>query len=254
MCVTHYKIFLAYIRTVFPHITQTTLKWFHPKRKLYIGILEPTHPIMAALLIVDLQADFLDSKQDQPAIIDPRPFVRLLPPLIRGFSMRQLPIIWVNTSLPLPSCLPLRLLSTNIVSKIKSAYPAVPHNTCCPFPGQSPSLELQKFESYLTSTHTSSRLCTPASDGAAILPSLVILKHPHHITIEKSWYSAFTNTNLHEALQSGAVTQLFIAGVTTNTCVAATSVHARRLGYDVTVIVISCSHSSQRRVRKHWIS
>lgn len=32
------------------------------------------------------------------------------------------------------------------------------------------------------------------------------------------------------------MTHLYIAGVTTNTCVAATSVHARRLGYDVTII------------------
>jgi nicotinamidase-related amidase len=50
---------------------------------------------MAALILVDLQVDFLESKQDEPAPIDPRPFIRLLPSLIRTFTTRQLPIIWV---------------------------------------------------------------------------------------------------------------------------------------------------------------
>lgn len=54
--------------------------------------------------------------------------------------------------------------------------------------------------------------------------------------IVKTWYSSFTETPLHENLQSTSTTHLYIAGVTTNTCVAATSVHARRLGYQVTII------------------
>lgn len=37
-------------------------------------------------------------------------------------------------------------------------------------------------------------------------------------------------------MRSKGVTHLYVAGVTTNTCVAATSVHARRLGYGVTII------------------
>ncbi|KAE9373808.1 Isochorismatase hydrolase [Stipitochalara longipes BDJ] len=168
---------------------------------------------MAALILVDLQADFLDHKQDRPPLIDPRPFGRLLPSLIRTFTARELPITWVQ-----------------------SAYSAVPHGTCFPFPGPPPSSELQNFESYLTSTHTSSRFCTPGSSGAELLLSLATLKHPHHTSIKKSWYSAFTETSLHETLQSSATTHVYIAGVTTNTCVAATSVHARRHGYEVTVI------------------
>lgn len=54
--------------------------------------------------------------------------------------------------------------------------------------------------------------------------------------IVKAWYSAFTETPLYENLQSGRATQLYVVGVTTNTCVAATSIHARRLGYAVTII------------------
>jgi hypothetical protein len=58
---------------------------------------------MAALIIIDLQSDFLDSTQDRPALIDPRPFIRLLPALIRVFTTRQLPIIWVLfSSSPFP--------------------------------------------------------------------------------------------------------------------------------------------------------
>jgi glutathione S-transferase len=54
--------------------------------------------------------------------------------------------------------------------------------------------------------------------------------------IVKTWYSSFSDTPLHNELQSTATTHLYLAGVTTNTCVAATSVHARRLGYSVTLV------------------
>jgi nicotinamidase-related amidase len=50
---------------------------------------------MAALVLVDLQVDFLEPKQDRPALLDARPFIRLLPVLIRAFTTRRLPIIWV---------------------------------------------------------------------------------------------------------------------------------------------------------------
>jgi len=119
--------------------------------------------------------------------------------------------------------------------QIQSAYLPVPQGTSRPFPSTSSSPELQKFESYLTSTHTASRFCTPGSLGAGLLPQLAPLKHPHHISIEKSWYSAFTDNALHQTLQSTGANHLYIAGVTTNTCVAATSVHARRLGYEVSI-------------------
>jgi hypothetical protein len=95
---------------------------------------------------------------------------------------------------------------------------------------------LDSFESYLTSTHTASRFCTPGSTGAALLSSVALLKHPHHISVEKSWYSSFSDISLHETLQSTGTSHLYFAGVTTNTCVAATSVHARRLGYEVSVV------------------
>jgi glutathione S-transferase/nicotinamidase-related amidase len=191
---------------------------------------------MAALLLIDLQTDFLSHKQEKPALIDPGPFTRLLPARIREFTTRQLPIIWVPFH-SFPSDISfLTLLPSNIVLQIHSAYLPAPHGTSRPFPGPSPSPELQKFESYLTSTHTASRFCTPGSLGAELLSDLAPLKQPNHILIEKSWYSAFTDTSLHENLQSGDVSHLYIAGVTTNTCVAATSVHARRLGYEVSII------------------
>jgi len=122
------------------------------------------------------------------------------------------------------------------VLQIQSAYLPVSHGTSRPFPGPSPSPELQKFESYLTSTHTASRFCTPGSLGAGLLPDLAPFKHPDHILIEKSWYSAFTDTSLHATLQSTGASHLYVAGVTTNTCVAATSVHARRLRYEVSIV------------------
>lgn len=50
---------------------------------------------MAALVLVDLQVDFLDVKQDKAALIDPRPFNRPLPSLIGGFTTRRLPVVWV---------------------------------------------------------------------------------------------------------------------------------------------------------------
>jgi len=43
---------------------------------------------MAALILVDLQADFLEDKQDRPSLVDSHPYVRLLPALLRSFSTR----------------------------------------------------------------------------------------------------------------------------------------------------------------------
>jgi nicotinamidase-related amidase len=112
------------------------------------------------------------------------------------------------------------------VLQIQSAYLPAPHETSRSFPGPLPSPELQKFESYLTSTHTASRFCTPGSLGAGLLPDLTPFRHPDHILIEKSWYSTFTDTSLHATLQPTGASHRYVTGVTTNTCVAATSVHA----------------------------
>jgi hypothetical protein len=80
-------------------------------------------------------------------------------------------------------------------------------------------------------------LLCPGVSPCNTSPLIAILKHPHHVSIEKSWYSAFTETSLDETLQSCSITHVNIAGVTTSTCVAATSVHARRLGgTSVTII------------------
>lgn len=54
---------------------------------------------MAALILVDLQVDFLGQKEDRPPLIDPRPFKDLLPSVLREFTTRRRPVVWVRAVL-----------------------------------------------------------------------------------------------------------------------------------------------------------
>jgi nicotinamidase-related amidase len=122
------------------------------------------------------------------------------------------------------------------ISLQSPGYPGSPYGASNAFPPPALPEEFRDFETYLGKTHTVSRFCVPSSPGADILPTLAHLKQASHMEIVKTWYSSFTDTLLHEKLQSTNTTHLSIAGVTTNTCVAATSVHACRLGYAVTLV------------------
>lgn len=158
---------------------------------------------MSSLIVIDLQEDFLS-----PERIPPKPFIDSLPRVLRQFTIRRRPIIWID-----------------------SLYESKAET-----PPEAKDITLSANELYLSGTHRSGRFCVPNTPGIRIHHDLLPLIQPHHTRITKRHYSAFKETTLHAALQEAGTKHVFLAGVTTNTCVSATAVDARRLGYDVTII------------------
>ena len=56
------------------------------------------------------------------------------------------------------------------------------------------------------------------------------------LVIDKVFYSAFSETSLHEELQKRGITSLAIVGIQTECCVDDTARYAVHLGYDVTLV------------------
>jgi len=59
--------------------------------------------------------------------------------------------------------------------------------------------------------------------------------------IEKLESSAFTNTQLHQTLETRGITRLLVCGIASGACVSATVNGARELGYEV--VIIADAHS-----------
>ena len=176
---------------------------------------------MATLLLIDLQEDFFG-----PTRIAPNPFIDNLPRLLRHLTTRRRPIVWIDSEYA-----PDKDTSKNHGSG----------DTC-----------QNEFERYLAGTHSSGRFCVANTAGIQIHKDLQPLLHPHHTRITKTYYSAFTKTALHEILQQAGTKHTFLAGVTTNTCVAATAVDARKLGYQVT-IVEDCAKAATQQLHDRAI-
>jgi nicotinamidase-related amidase len=85
-------------------------------------------------------------------------------------------------------------------------------------------------------THTGRPCCVAGSWGAALYGPVARLPEPHDVLVDKHWYSAFRDTELHARLQAAGTNELLLAGVATNVCVLATAQEAHRLGYAVTVL------------------
>ena len=160
---------------------------------------------MSSLLLIDLQQDFLS-----PTKIPAKPFIDSLPRLLRQFTTRRRPIVWIDS----------------VYEQCKESYEDLSSKD----PSQS------DFELYLSGTHRSGRFCVPGTPGIQIHQDIRPFLHAHHTRITKTHYSAFTKTALHDTLQQTNTKHIFLAGVTTNTCVAATAVDARKLGYEVTIV------------------
>ncbi|HEX2689323.1 MAG TPA: isochorismatase family protein [Kofleriaceae bacterium] len=91
-------------------------------------------------------------------------------------------------------------------------------------------------ESLRGQTHTGGPCCVAGSWGAALYGPVAQLPEAHDGRIDKHWYSAFRDTELHARLQAAGAHELLLAGVATNVGVLATAKDAHRLGHTVTVL------------------
>jgi nicotinamidase-related amidase len=165
-----------------------------------------------ALLLVDLQHDFLDPsgafprRHVAPAALLERVLARLDESRSRGDL-----IVWV----------------TSVYGEL---------------PGDRAALRGQ--------THVGAPCCVRGSAGAALVPAAAAAVRAGDERVEKAWYSAFRGTGLHERLRARGVRSVRLAGVATSVCVLATARDARALGHEVTALADATAAGSLARHRQ----
>lgn len=82
-------------------------------------------------------------------------------------------------------------------------------------------------------------VCAPGSWGAEMAPGLDVL--PDDTVVIKHRYSAFINTDLDLRLRSQGVRTLVVSGVTTSVCVESTTRHSHFLDYYNVIVSDSCA-------------
>lgn len=87
----------------------------------------------------------------------------------------------------------------------------------------------------LQGSHNSKNKCCYDEVSSSFIPEVHNVRSVNDKTIKKTYYSAFTDTELLQNLKNDNITDLIICGVTTNNCVMATTVDAYHLGFHVNV-------------------
>jgi nicotinamidase-related amidase len=150
-----------------------------------------------ALVLIDLQNEFLSPGGRFQIHGSSKTVVEHIPTLVRAFRKTRGPVFW-----------------------IRSEY------------SRQPTPVSDAGDDYLFETHSGRHpCCEKNSDGARFPESIQALitesSQPENIIITKTWLSAFKETTLLEDLQSRGVTELYVGGLLTNVCVRATVMEAQ---------------------------
>lgn len=94
-------------------------------------------------------------------------------------------------------------------------------------------------ELFLTRTATREPCCVKGSVGAQYAEQIKNLVRPNDLQVVKTYYSAFSSTSLLLTLRSKLITELYVAGCTTNLSVYATAMDAARYGIKI-ILVQDC--------------
>ena len=112
-------------------------------------------------------------------------------------------------------------------------------------------------DTFLSGTHRSFPLCVTGTDGERFPPEVIsLIKSEEDFIVTKTYYSAFTNTNLADILKN--VSEVHICGLLSNVCVQATTIDAFFHGYKV-FVWIDClgyrnevSHRTALKKIRRW--
>lgn len=91
-------------------------------------------------------------------------------------------------------------------------------------------------ELFLSRTEDREPCCLPGTEGAEYAPEIAELMQPQDLHITKSFYSAFSRTNLLFYLHTRFITQVYFVGCNTNLSVYATAMDAARHGIEMHVV------------------
>ncbi|KUJ08887.1 Isochorismatase hydrolase [Mollisia scopiformis] len=170
-----------------------------------------------ALVVIDVQNEFLSTKGNFPISNDCKPnLVKNLKNLIPQFRQSGGHVIWVQA-----------------IYKNRTEEPARMKE-------QTKGNGILGNNEWLTvATHVFPTPCCEAgSFGAQIYPEVFTLAAPDDAVVTKGGYSAFNeSTALLEALRERKVTNVYFCGVASGTCVLATVLDAVKLG-DLQVHVV----------------
>jgi nicotinamidase-related amidase/alkylated DNA repair dioxygenase AlkB len=170
----------------------------------------------AAVLIVDMQRDFLTQTGFFKKPVAVEPLRAPLSILLDAARDAAHPVVWIT-----------------------SAYPDRAQR---PAPLRPPRPEGERFAAapmnndMLASGHAGRPCCAPGSDGAQLHPDIAALVRDPDWHLTKTRYSSFGDTDLAQRLRDAGVSHVYICGVVTNVCVRATAADAFFSGFDVTVV------------------
>lgn len=91
-------------------------------------------------------------------------------------------------------------------------------------------------ELFLSRTEDKEPCCLPGTIGAEYAPEIAELMQPQDLHITKSYYSAFSGTNLLFYLHTRIITEVYFVGCNTNLSVYATAADAARHGIQMNVV------------------
>lgn len=182
--------------------------------------------LQRALLIVDLQQDFTS-----PEGPFKETFVRIdhlidnLREILPKFRAENGRVIWIKSDYSEP-------------------HPDVKY---LPRPQGKRYENIPMNDSILSGTHRSFPLCIPGENGEKFVDEVYsfLIDNEKDSIVTKKYYSAFTDTNLNDLLKD--MDEVHICGLTSNTCVRATSTDAFFFGYQVFLWIDCLGYRSQQR-------
>ena len=186
------------------------------------------NPITRALLVVDIQQDFVSPLGPfKDSHVNADHIIANLTAILPHFRAHHGLVIWIKSDYSKPDFQPKFLTRPE-----DERYVNVPLND-----------ELR------SSTHRTFPLCIPGTDGEKFPPAINSLIVPDKdLILIKTYYSAFTNTNLNELLKD--IHEVHICGLTSNTCVHATVTDTFFHGHEVFLWTDCLGYRNETRHRQ----
>jgi glutathione S-transferase/nicotinamidase-related amidase len=180
-----------------------------------------------ALLVIDLQQDFISPEGPfKDSHVNADHIISNLTIILPHFRDHHGLIVWTKTDCSKPQTEPQYLIRPE-----GEQYANVPLN-----------------DAFLAGTHKTFPICVPGTDGEKFIAEVDSLIHQEKdIIVIKTFYSAFTKTNLSEILKD--ITEVHICGLMTNVCVHATAADAFFHGYKVFIWTDCLGYRNERRHR-----